>query len=96
MIKLLPNRQHSEVVVFIDNEATLAALISGRSDNALVAKLINELSRWEEAHDVALWFERVASPSNPSDAPSRGDMTNLTVASRVRVEALQFALGREG
>ena len=74
----------------------MSALISGRSDNALVAKLINVLSRREEVHDVSLWFEHVASPSNPSDAPSRGDMAGLTVASRVRVEALQFALGDEG
>ena len=84
------------VLQSIDNEATFAALISGRSDNALVAQLISLLSLWEEGQDVSLWLDRVASPSNPSDAPSRGDVAGLPIACRVQVDPLKPVPLREG
>ena len=60
------------VICFIDNDAARYALIKGSSptpDSAWLAALY-----WEREATVGSysWFERVPSPSNIADAPSRG------------------------
>ncbi|CAE7445083.1 unnamed protein product [Symbiodinium sp. CCMP2592] len=70
---LIPNLRHCDIVLFVDNEASLAALIRGQSDCPFVQSLLSRLFQAEEERDLAIWFERVRSESNPADAPSRGD-----------------------
>ena len=61
------------VLCFIDNDAARYALIKGSSptpDSAWLSAMY-----WEKETDVGSysWFERVPSPSNIADAPSRGE-----------------------
>ncbi|CAE7248689.1 unnamed protein product [Symbiodinium sp. CCMP2592] len=70
---LIPNLRHCDIVLFVDNEASLAAFIRGQSDCPFVQSLLSRLFQAEEERDLAIWFERVRSESNPADAPSRGD-----------------------
>ena len=57
----LSGRGVDRLVIFIDNEASLGALIAGRS-TSLVARAIVELAAdWECAKCPGVWYERVAS-----------------------------------
>ena len=61
----------ADVILFLDNEASLATLINGRSDSLFVQRLLNTLFEWECESRCNVWFERVPSASNPADDPSR-------------------------
>ena len=61
------------VVYFVDNEAARFALIKGSSPTTDSAWLTGEFWRAEAESGAFSWFERVPSPSNPADAPSRGE-----------------------
>ncbi|CAE7221598.1 unnamed protein product [Symbiodinium microadriaticum] len=61
----------ADVILFLDNEASLATLINGRSDSFFVQRLLNTLFEWECESRCNVWFERVPSASNPADDPSR-------------------------
>ncbi|OLP96450.1 hypothetical protein AK812_SmicGene21315 [Symbiodinium microadriaticum] len=61
----------SDVILFLDNEASLAALINGRSDSNFVQKLLNTLFEWECESRCNVGFEHVPSASSPADDPSR-------------------------
>ena len=59
-------------VVWVDNEATKAALIKACSGQAHIAEILAAVALLESATQMRCWFERVPSLSNISDAPSRG------------------------
>ncbi len=61
------------VVHFVDNEAARLALIKGSSPTTDSAWLTGEFWQAEAGSGAFSWFERVPSPSNPSDSPSRGE-----------------------
>ena len=60
------------VVHFVDNEAARFALIKGGSPTIDSAWITSEFWNHEVGQSAHTWFERVPSPSNISDAPSRG------------------------
>ena len=65
--------RHRPIIHFVDNDAARFALIKGSSptrDSTWLTGLY-----WEAETSVGSfsWFERVASQSNPADAPSRGE-----------------------
>ncbi len=73
---------------FIDNDAARFSLIKGTSPTQDSAWLTGEFWRREAKAQAFSWFERVPSPSNPADGPSRlqavSDLgTNSAVVHRV-------------
>ena len=61
------------VIAFIDNEPCRFALIKGRSASEPLFRMVHACSCIEAVMPCFPWIERVASKSNPSDLPSRGD-----------------------
>ena len=57
---------------FVDNDAARFAMIKGSSPTPDSAWLTGRFWEEEARSGSFTWFERVASPSNPSDGPSRG------------------------
>ena len=58
-----------EVLVFVDNDAAKACLVRGISVARDSDRIANETRLL--AAEAACWYERVPSPSNPADGPSR-------------------------
>ena len=71
VLALCAQVKHTDLILFCDNEAALSALIKCRSDSPTVKSALLDLTVFEEARDLNIWFERVASSSNPADAPSK-------------------------
>ena len=63
--------QGRPVMHFIDNDAARFSLIKGTSPTQDSAWLTGEFWRREAKAQAFSWFERVPSPSNPADGPSR-------------------------
>ena len=78
----------NDVVVFCDNSAALASLISGRSSNEWMMRIIQSVFMWEDDNVIGLWYERVPSHANVADAPSRGDYSLLAGSKRFDVSVL--------
>ena len=73
----------NDVVVFCDNSAALAALVTGRSSNEWMMRIIQSVFMWEDDNVIGLWYERVPSHANVADAPSRGDFSQLAGSKRL-------------
>ena len=58
-------------IIFVDNEATKCCLIKGYSPQVDMAAVCELCTRSEIEQKSILYFERVASPSNIGDGPSR-------------------------
>ena len=56
----------------VDNEASKAALVAGASCNATSAGIVADVDDTAAALGARLYYERVPSPSNLADPPSRG------------------------
>ena len=69
--------RNSYSVVYLDNEAAQAALISGTSGTGSGRRLLGIEAQLEGEIMCRPWFGRVASHSNPSDDPSRGVFDHL-------------------
>ena len=80
----------NDVVVFCDNSAALAALITGRSSNEWMMRIIQSVFMWEDDNVIGLWYERVPSHANVADAPSRGDFSQLAGSTRVGVSVMEI------
>ena len=80
----------NDVVVFCDNSAALAALITGRSSNEWMMRIIQSVFMWEDDNVIGLWYERVPSHANVADAPSRGDFTQLAGSTRIGVSVMEI------
>ena len=65
--------ENSYTVFYIDNSAAQGALISGSSSTPTGRKLLQQIGDFERAMRCRPRYGRVASHSNPSDAPSRGE-----------------------
>lgn len=72
LLRLGSSWSDADVILFLDNEASLASLINGKSDSLFVQSLLDALFEWECESRCNVWFERVPSHSNPADDPSRG------------------------
>ena len=97
-LTLLPTEgifQNDRVVIFVDNEAVLARLVSGRGGGEIGNLIFSGVMNWECEANVLAWYERVPSSANIADAPSRGDVSGLdsSLAIDVRVsDVLQSLL----
>ena len=60
------------VILFVDNEAARYALIHGSSPSVRLLKLVQSFHSCSVADSSIMWLERVPSPSNIADLPSRG------------------------
>ncbi len=69
--------QNMLVLAFIDNDSVRFGLVAGSSPVLCSARLIGAVWAFDAVHGAEPWYDRIASPSNPSDAPSRGDRTRL-------------------
>jgi hypothetical protein len=79
-LSLLPSEgifQNDRLVVFVDNEAVLHRLVSGRGGNHVDNRIFQHVLAWECDSDILAWYERVPSSANVADALSRGDVSNL-------------------
>eukprot|EP00435_Cladocopium_sp_Y103_P035364 s4056_g9.t1 len=86
---LLPSEgilQNDRIVVFIDNEAVLSRLVSGKGGNLVDNKIFQGVLTWEHDTQAVSWYERVPSSANPSDAPSRGDKSGLCSSLEIEVD----------
>ena len=82
----------SDIIVYIDNEAALSAMIRCKSSSLVVASLLRDLCDFEDVSGNHLWFERIPSKSNPADAPSRSVFDHLPKAFRQRFDAAAHLL----
>ena len=79
-----------EILSFIDNEPAKEALINGSSSSWASAEMVRETRRMTAEGAMAPWYDRVASPSNLADEPSRGHFLRLIKLGAVRVEASEL------
>ena len=75
--KLLINRP---ALVWIDNESARMSFIKGTSDSSSLRSMARLFHLIEVARPAMIWLERVASFSNPGDAPSRGKTSDMQEA----------------
>eukprot|EP00439_Symbiodinium_sp_Y106_P029147 s3646_g3.t1 len=66
--------QSIPVVAWIDNEAARFALMKGTADSATPRSMARVSQQAELQSASLIWYERVASFSNPADLPSRGGL----------------------
>ena len=64
-------------IVFIDNDATLACLIRATSKSDAMFRIVTVLSVLDTCSAFGTWFERVPSPANPADWPTRDRIGDL-------------------
>lgn len=72
------------VIFFVDNEAARYSLIHGSSPSVSLLKIVQAFHSCSVADSAIAWLERVPSPSNIADLPSRGLIS----------EAAQFVNGK--
>ena len=68
---------HRYVVNYVDNEASRSALVKAWSSVKYANNIIGRYVEMEMQYFWKPWFSRVASFSNPSDAPSRLETSEL-------------------
>ena len=70
--RLWPERLSERPVLgFVDNEGARATLVAGYSSNPSACALASIASSDDARLGSRVWYDRVPSPSNPADAPSR-------------------------
>ena len=62
---------------FVDHGGVLAALISGSSKDSIWRHILLKIEKSDAATPCLAWYARVASASNISDGPSRGEWSVL-------------------
>ena len=77
--------KHRDAIFFIDNDPAKDALVNGCSRSTASAEMVRFCRILCATNEVAPWFDRVASPLNISDGPSRGDCEILVYAGASRV-----------
>ena len=81
-------------LLFVDNDAARHAIIRGASPSGPSAVLVEHFGDAEAELDSFSWIERVPSPSNPADGPSRLRFGDLALrGARVREAAEVLSLG---
>ena len=74
------NLQNRDVLFFVDNEPAREALIRGSSAADDSSHYVTWCRLLCAEVGAAVWYARVASPSNISDGPSRGSFSSLIAA----------------
>ena len=60
------------VLAFLDNDGARAALVAGHSVHPVSCAIVNAVGDEAATAQCSPWYDRVSSPANGSDAPSRG------------------------
>ena len=76
---------HRDVFSFIDNDPAKDALVLGSSRSDWSAQAVRRTRLLCAELSAAVWYERVPSPSNIADWPSRGDTASLLALGARRV-----------
>ena len=84
-MRSLCGRLRSRLLAFIDNKASLGALIAGKSTSSITRAIVELAADWECSSCPGVWYERVASHPNPADAPSRFSCDGLDPSRMVTV-----------
>eukprot|EP00435_Cladocopium_sp_Y103_P053455 s3147_g17.t1 len=79
-------RPCDRVVVFIDNEAVLARVVSGKAGLSIDQAIFQTILEWEFSASAVMWFERVPSHANVADAPSRNVLSGLDVRLQINLD----------
>ena len=87
----LPILNGRDVLVFIDNDPAREALIRGTSVSEDSTNYVRACRLLCANAGLAPWYARVASPSNLSDLPSRGDFQLLLDSGAICVEPSSLA-----
>ena len=72
-----PLFRERRALIFVDNDAARHAIIKGASPSGPSAILVDAFWTMEAELGAFSWIERVPSPSNPADAPSRLQFAEL-------------------
>ena len=64
--------RNQKLIAWIDNEAARATLVKGSSSSNTMKAMARVIQAVDLVNPSLIWFERVASHSNPADLPSRG------------------------
>ena len=75
-------------IFFIDNNAVRDALIKGSSPNVDMFCMLAIASLHISLSSLQAWFTRIASFSNPADAPSRGKAEEMARLLDARFETM--------
>ena len=82
-----------EVISFIDNDPARDALVHGISGSASSSEMVRFTRLFCARNAMGAWYERVPSPSNIADDPSRGRFDRLLNSGARRVAPILPALG---
>ena len=74
-----------QALLFVDNDPAKDAAINGISTSDVSSRMVHEMRLLCTEKGIAPWFERVPSPSNIADPPSRGDFAELVQLGAVYV-----------
>ena len=74
------------VICFVDNDSARFVMIKGYSPVLRSMEIIGEIWKLDVASATAPWYERVPSPSNIADWPSRGENRRLLAAGAAQDE----------
>ena len=88
--------QNDRLVVFVDNDAVLHRLISGRGGNHVDNQIFQRVLTWECDSNILAWYERVPSSANVADAPSRGDLSSLNMSLAITVSVADVLMNLFG
>ena len=69
--------RHRDVLAFVDNDSAKACLVRGASLAMHSAEIAHEARLISAEYAVSAWYERVPSPSNIADWPSRRKVSAL-------------------
>ena len=86
--ELVENRS---VLLFVDNDPAKNAAINGVSASQSSSLMVTEMRLLCTSRGIGPWFERVPSPSNIADPPSRGSFDELSSLGAVRVRPVVSA-----
>ena len=74
-----------DVLVFVDNDPAKDALVRGLSSSPASSRIVKDTRLLCASLAIGAWYDRVASPSNIADGPSRGKFADLVKAGALRV-----------
>jgi hypothetical protein len=77
-----------DAVFFVDNDPAKDALVHGISSSSHSSELVRFTRLACARLGIGAWYERVPSPSNIADDPSRGEYSVLRKLGAVRVDPL--------
>ena len=69
--------EHRNVLMFVDNNAAKDALVHGISTSHAMSEVIRDTRLTCTSLSLGVWYDRVPSPANLADAPSRGETAEL-------------------